>query len=152
MDFVTPLLGLIVPHLPALLNKAAEDVVGEGAKKAVFGAVPSGVKAIWAKLWPKVETDPDAKSAVDKVAIDPENAKRLTALEVAIEDLLTSLAKSDPEWVTELQVLLTDADAAAGGKTYGDVKARDIYGLAQGDRATQTFNFGTQPNQGNDAS
>ena len=96
MDFVTPLLGLLVPHLPALLNKAAEDVVGEGAKKAVFEVVPSGVKAIWAKLWPKVETDADAKSAADKVTIDPENAKRLTALEVAIEGLVKNL---EPKWI-----------------------------------------------------
>ena len=125
MDFVTPLLGLIVPHLPALLNKAAEDVVGEGAKKAVFGAVPSGVKAIWAKLWPKVETDPDAKSAADKVAIDPENAKRLTALEVAIEDLLTNLAKSEPEWVASFQDLLKSAEAEAIASTIVNVDGSD---------------------------
>ena len=36
MDFVTPLLGLLVPHLPALLNKAAEDVVGEGGEEGGF--------------------------------------------------------------------------------------------------------------------
>ena len=41
MDFVTPLLGLLVPHLPGLLRKAAEDVVGEGAKNVVFAAVPT---------------------------------------------------------------------------------------------------------------
>ncbi len=129
MDFVTPLLGLLVPHLPALLNKAAEDVVGEGAKKAVFEAVPSGVKAIWAKVWPKVETDPDAKSAADKVTIDPENAKRLTALEVAIEDLLTNLAKSEPGWVASLQDLLKSAETEAVASTIVNVDGTDNQAL-----------------------
>ncbi len=149
MDFLTPLLGLLVPHLLALLNKAAEDVVGEGAKKAVFEAVPVGVKALWAKLKPKVETDADARSAADKVAIDPENTKRLKVLEVAIEDLLTGLAKSEPEWVAGLQALLKDAEAETAVKTYGDVNARDVYGMQQGDGNNQAFNFGTIPNSGN---
>jgi hypothetical protein len=125
MDFVTPLLGLIVPHLPALLNKAAEDVVGKGAKKVAFAGVPAGVKAIWAKLLPKVETDPDAKSAADKVAIDPKNAKRLTALEVAIEDLLTNLAKSEPEWVASFQDLLKSAEAESIASTIVNVDGSD---------------------------
>ena len=129
MDFVTPLLGLLVLHLPALVKKAAEDVVGEGAKKAVFEVVPSGVKAIWAKLWPKVETDPDAKSAADKVTIDPENAKRLTALEVAIEDLLTNLAKSEPEWVASLQELLKSAETEAVANTIVNVDGTDNQAL-----------------------
>jgi hypothetical protein len=102
MDFVTPLLGLLVPHLPALLMKAAEDVVGEGAKKAVYEAVPGGVKAIWAKLKPKVEASPIVQSAVEKVAIEPANAKRVTALEMAIVDLLGELAKTEPALIGEL--------------------------------------------------
>ena len=125
MDFVTPLLGLLVPHLPALLNKAMEDVVGERAKKAVFEAVPAGVKALWAKVWPKVETDPDAKSAAQKVAIDPENAKRLTALEMAIEDLLTNLAKSEPEWMAGLQALMAEAEVEAVASTIVNVDGTD---------------------------
>jgi hypothetical protein len=102
VDFVTPLLALIVPHLPALLMKAAEDVVGEGAKKAVYEAVPGSVKAIWAKLKPKVEASPIVQSAVEKVAIEPGNAKRVTALEMAIEDLLGELAKTEPTLIREL--------------------------------------------------
>ena len=125
MDFVTPLLGLLVPHLPALLNKATEDVVGEGAKKVVFGAVPAGVAAIWAKVWPKVEKDPDAKSAAQKVAIDPENAKRLTALEMAIEDVLTNLATQEPEWMAGLQELMVEAEAEAVTTTIVNVDGTD---------------------------
>ena len=67
MDFVTPLLGLLVPHLPALVKKAAEDVAGEGAKKIAFAAVPAGVKAIWAKLWPKVEASAVAKESAKAI-------------------------------------------------------------------------------------
>jgi hypothetical protein len=125
MDFVTPLLGLLVPHLPALLMKAAEDVVGEGAKKAVYEAVPGGVKAIWAKLRPKVEASAIAQSAVEKVAIDPENAKRLTALEVAIEDLLAELAKTEPALIGELQTLLKAAQVESAASTVVNVNGTD---------------------------
>jgi hypothetical protein len=146
MDFVTPLLGLLVPHLPALLMKAAEDVVGEGAKKAVYEAVPSGVKAIWAKLKPKVEASPIVQSAVEKVAIEPANTKRVNALEMAIEDLLGELAQTEPTLIGELQELLKTAQAeSGGGKNAGTINAQNIYGLIQGDNAKLTQNFGTPP-------
>ena len=151
MDFVTPLLGLLVPHLPGLLKKAAEDVAGEGAKKAVFVAVPAGVKAIWEKLLPKVEKNPVAKASVAAVADQPEDQDSLEMLKLALKQVLQGIEKSEPELLDELKGLMEE-EKNSSGKTYGDVKARDIYGLAQGDRATQTFNFGTQPNQGNDAS
>ena len=101
----------------------------KGAKKAVFEAVPAGVRALWAKVWPKVwpkvETNPDAKSAAQKVAIDPENAKRLTALEMAIEDLLTNLAKSEPEWMAGLQALMAEAEVEAVASTIVNVDGTD---------------------------
>jgi hypothetical protein len=122
---VTPLLGLLVPHLPALLMKAAEDVVGEGAKKAVYEAVPGGVKAIWAKLKPKVEASPIVQSAVEKVAIEPANPKRVTALEVAIEDLLGELAKTEPTLIGELQELLKTAEAEVAASTIVNVSGTD---------------------------
>jgi hypothetical protein len=122
---VTPLLGLLVPHLPALLMKAAEDVVGEGAKKAVYEAVPGGVKAIWAKLKPKVEASPIVQSAVEKVAIEPANPKRVTALEVAIEDLLGELAKTEPTLIGELQELLKTAEAESTASTIVNVSGED---------------------------
>jgi hypothetical protein len=148
MDFVTPLLGLLVPHLPALLMKAAEDVVGEGAKKAVYEAVPGGVKAIWAKLRPKVEASAIAQSAVEKVAIDPENAKRLTALEVAIEDLLAELAKTEPALMAELQTLLKAAQVETAASTvvnvsgtdaqaFVNVTAKNVVGKVEGDATFQ---------------
>ena len=142
MDFVTPLLALLVPHLPALLNKATEDVVGEGAKKVVFGAVPAGVKAIWAKVWPKVEKDPDAKSAAQKVAIDPENTKRLTALEMAIEDVLTNLAKQEPEWMAGLQELMEQNKPEVAGGNSATVTAETIYSSVVGPNATVTQTIG----------
>jgi hypothetical protein len=125
MDFVTPLLGLIVPHLPALLMKATEAVVSEGAKKTVYQAVPDGVKAIWAKLRPKVEASPIVQSAVEKVAIEPTNAKRVTALEMAIEDLLGELAKTEPTLIGELQELLKTAEAEVAASTIVNVSGTD---------------------------
>jgi hypothetical protein len=141
---VTPLLGLLVPHLPALLMKAAEDVVGEGAKKAVYEAVPGGVKAIWAKLKPKVEASPIVQSAVEKVAIEPANPKRVTALEVAIEDLLGELAKTEPTLIGELQELLKTAEAESAASTivnvsgndaqaFVNVTAKNVVGKVEGD-------------------
>ena len=145
MDFVTPLLGLLVPHLPALVKKAAEDVAGEGAKKIAFAAVPAGVKAIWAKLWPKVEASAVAKESAKAIEADPEDQDSIEMLKLALKKMLKEIEKSEPELLGELKQLMEGEKSS--GKTYGDVKARDIYGLAQGDRATQTFNFGTQPNE-----
>jgi hypothetical protein len=147
MDFVTPLLGLIVPHLPGLLGKAAETVAGEGAKKAVFETVPDTVKAIWAKLKPKVEASPIAQSAIEKVAAEPENAKRVTALELAIEDLLTELAKTEPALIGELQELLKTAEAASRGSVgnSGTVTAGTIYSSVIGDGANVTQTIGLPP-------
>jgi mRNA interferase MazF len=102
----------------------------------VYEAVPDGVKAIWAKLKPKVEESPIAQSAAEKVAIAPDNAKRVTALELAIEDLLTELATKEPEWVASLQELLKIAEAeSATGKNAGTINAQTIYGVIQGDNA-----------------
>jgi hypothetical protein len=122
---ITPLLALVVPHLPALLMKGAEAVAGEAAKKAAFEAVPSGVRAIWAKLGPKVAADAGTAAAVEKVAIEPENAKRVTALEVAIEDLLGELAKTEPTLIGELQELLKTAQAESAASTVVNIDGTD---------------------------
>jgi CRISPR/Cas system-associated protein Csm6 len=148
MDFVTPLLGLLVPHLPALLMKAAEDVVGEGAKKAVYEAVPGGVKAIWAKLRPKVEASAIAKASADQVVAQPEDQDAQVMLRLALKKVLEDLAKTEPALMAELQALLTTAQQeAGGGKNAGTISAKAIYGLVQGDYAQLTQNFGTQPTE-----
>jgi hypothetical protein len=115
MDFVTPLLGLLVPHLPALLNKAAEDVVGEGAKKAVFEAVPAGVKVLWAKVWPKVETNAIAQGAAAAVAADPTDEDSAMMLKLALKKVLEEIEKSEPELLAQLKALMEEGDRSVEG-------------------------------------
>ncbi len=106
MDFVTPLLALVVPHLPALVKKAAEDVVGEGAKKMAFAAVPAGVKAIWAKLQPKVEASASAKESAAAIEADPKDEDSIEMLKLALKKVLQDIEKSEPELLAELKKLM----------------------------------------------
>ena len=129
MDFVTPLLGLLVPHLPALLNKAAEDVVGEGAKKAVFEVVPSGVKAIWAKLWPKVEASAVAKESAKAIEADPEDQDSIEMLKLALKKMLKEIEKSEPELLSELKQLMKSAETEAVASTIVNVDGTDNQAL-----------------------
>jgi hypothetical protein len=129
MDFVTPLLGLLVPYLPGLVKSAAEGVVGDGAKKVVFQAVPAGVRAIWEKLSPKVEADAIAQAAAVKVADEPDNAKRLTTLEMALEDLLKELVAKDPDLVADLQKLLAESQQESQASTIVNVDGTDNQAL-----------------------
>ncbi len=145
MDFVTPLLALVVPHLPALLNKAVEDVVGEGAKKAVFEAVPAGVKAIWNKLQPKVEASAAAKESAAAIALDPTDEDAATMLKLALKKVLVEIEKSEPELLAELKALMEgEAEAAAGGNS-ANVTAGTIYSSVVGDRANVTQTIGVPP-------
>jgi hypothetical protein len=145
MDFVTPLLGLLVPHLPALLNKAAEDVVGEGAKKVVFGAVPAGVKALWAKVWPKVETNTIAQGAADAVAADPTDEDSATMLKLALKKVLEEIEKSEPELLAQLKALMEgNQSSQESGKNAGTVTGT-IYSSVMGDRANVTQTIGVPP-------
>ncbi len=124
MDFVTPLLGLLVPHLPALLNKAAENVVGEGAKKAVFEVVPSGVKAIWAKLWPKVEASAVAKESAKAIEADPEDQDSIEMLKLALKKMLKEIEKSEPELLSELKQLMKSAETEAVASTIVNIDVK----------------------------
>ena len=142
MDFVTPLLALLVPHLPALLNKAAEDVVGEGAKKVVFGAVPKGVAAIWAKVWPKVEGNAVAKASADAVADQPGDEDAAMMLKLALKKVLEGIEKSDPEMLAQLKVLMVEETSQASAGNVATVTAGTIYSSVVGDGATVTQTFG----------
>lgn len=124
MDFVTPLLALVVPHLPALVKKATEEVVGEGAKKVAFAAVPAGVKAIWAKLWPKVEANTIAQASVQAIEADPEDQDSIEMLKLALKKMLGEIEKSEPELLAELKQLMA-GDAEKGASTIVNVDGTD---------------------------
>ena len=142
MDFVTPLLGLLAPHLPGLVTKAAEAVVGEGAKKAVFGAVPAGVKEIWTRLRPKIEADVMAKASAEAVAAQPEDEDSIVMLKLALKKMLVEIEKSDPKFLEELQKLgAADMPEASGGNS-ATVTAGTIYSSVVGPNATVTQTIG----------
>jgi hypothetical protein len=113
MSFVATFLALVGPHLPGLVTKAAEAVVDEGAKKAVFEAVPAGVRAVWARLVPKVAGNAIAQGAADAVAADPGDADSVEMLKLALKKLLTEIEKSEPGLLAELQGLMADGESTA---------------------------------------
>jgi CHASE3 domain sensor protein len=145
MEFVTLCLGLVVPHLPALLNKAAETVVGEGAKKAAFEAVPAGVKALWAKLLPKVETNTIAQGAAAAVAADPTDEDSATMLKLALKKVLQEIEQSEPELLAQLRALMEEEKTAEAGGNSATVMAGTIYSSVVGDGATVTQTIGVPP-------
>lgn len=145
MDFVTPLLGLIVPHLPALLNKAAEGVVGEGAKKVAFVAVPAGVKAIWEKVWPKVEASPIANASAKAIEADPEDQDSIEMLKLALKKVLKEIETSEPKLLGELKTLMEGDSVQASAGNSATVTAETIYSSVVGDRANVTQTIGVPP-------
>jgi hypothetical protein len=145
MSIVATLLTMIAPHLPGLLAKAAEDVVGEGAKKAVFEAVPAGVRAIWAKLRPKVAGNAIAQGAADAVAADPADADSVEMLRLALKKLLAEIEKSEPELLAELKGLMAAETPKPAGGNAATVTAETIYSSVVGDGANVTQTIGVPP-------
>jgi hypothetical protein len=145
MSFVATFLAFVGPHLPGLVTKAAEAVVDEGAKKAVFEAVPAGVRAVWARLVPKVARNAIAQGAADAVAADPGDADSVEMLKLALKKLLTEIEKSEPGLLAELQGLMAaDVPKAAGGNA-ATVTAETIYSSVVGDGANVTQTIGVPP-------
>lgn len=101
------LLQILTPALPFLVKVGGKASEGVGQK--IGEDVWAKAKAIWSKLSPKVDADPAAKKAVEKVANDLENADRLTAAKLALQDLL----EEHPDLAKELAELLNDAPTQA---------------------------------------
>lgn len=80
------LTAFLAPFLPYLLQ-AGEKVAEEAGKKLGAEAWEQ-VKALWAKLKPKVEAKPAAQEAVQDLAANPQNEKAQTALQWQLEKLL----------------------------------------------------------------
>lgn len=96
---ITLLMQILTPALPILQmvgNKATESA----AQKAGGDLW----EKVWKKLSPKVEADAAAKKAIEKAAKEPENADRLSALKMALQDLL----EEHPDLAKELAELVKD--------------------------------------------
>jgi hypothetical protein len=145
MSFVATFLALVGPHFPGLVTKAAEAVVDEGAKKAVFEAVPAGVRAVWARLVPKVAGNAIAQGAADAVAADPGDADSVEMLKLALKKLLAEIEKSEPGLLAELQGLMAAETPKAAGGNAATVTAETIYSSVVGDGANVTQTIGVPP-------
>lgn len=97
----------LAPCLPYLL-KFGEKAGEEAAKR--FGAdVWEQAKAIWAKIWPKVEASPAAKEAVSDAASMGDDEDALASLRLQIKKLLTQ----DSGLAREIAVLLEEGQRAS---------------------------------------
>ncbi|WP_375467947.1 hypothetical protein [uncultured Nostoc sp.] len=88
------LVKFLAPCLPFLLNVGNKAV--EGASQKVGEDVWNKAKAIWAKLYPKVEAKEAAKEAATDVAQKPEDEDLQTSLRVQLKKILeadTALAE-----------------------------------------------------------
>ena len=88
------LVKFLAPCLPYLLNVGNKAV--EGASQKVGEDVWNKAKAIWAKLYPKVEAKEAAKEAATDVAQKPEDEDLQASLRVQLKKILeadTALAE-----------------------------------------------------------
>ncbi len=76
----------LLPVLP-YLNKPGEKAVEEIGKK-IGGEVWEGAKALWAKLFPKIEAKPALLDAVQHAALPSASEDDKTVLRVQIQRLL----------------------------------------------------------------
>ncbi|MHC5732269.1 MAG: hypothetical protein ACYTXY_51075, partial [Nostoc sp.] len=88
------LVKFLAPYLPFLLNVGNKAV--EGASKKVGEDVWIKAKAIWDKLYPKVEAKQAAKEAATDVAQKPDDEDLQASLRVQLKKILeadTALAE-----------------------------------------------------------
>lgn len=93
MDPAT-LTAFLAPFLPTLLNLGAKAAAGVAAKAGETAGTKltedafNKAKAIWEKLFPKVEAKEDAKIAAEQVAAKPDSTARQAVLQEELESLL----------------------------------------------------------------
>jgi len=105
---LTKLLAPFLPYLLKLGDKAAEE-----AAKKLGGDAWEKVKAIWAKLHPKVEAKPSASEAVLDVAQAPDDEDAIATL----RQQLKKLFKEDPTLKSEVSHLLEAAKQTEVGNS-----------------------------------
>jgi transketolase len=109
MDILT-LTAFLTPYLPFLLklgDKAAETAAEKFGEDAWNKA-----KAVWEKLFPKVEAKQDAKIAAEQVAAKPDSSARQAVFQEELETLL----KENPDLAKAIaQILAEDAPDGTPG-------------------------------------
>ncbi|MCX7109592.1 MAG: left-handed beta-roll domain-containing protein [Proteobacteria bacterium] len=105
----TAITAALAPALPYLL-KGTEEAAKEAGKK-LGSAVWDQCAKLWELLRPKVETNPSASKALERIVNQPERKEIQTAFQVEIEDIL----QSHPHLLAQLSELLK---AAGNTQTY----------------------------------
>jgi len=114
MDPVT-LTAFLAPFLPALMKlgtKALEGAATKAGETTGTKLTENGLnkaKAIWEKLFPKVEVKEAAKEAAEDVAKSPDDADSQAALRVQLKKIL----EADPDLAEAIAHILA-ADAPDG--------------------------------------
>lgn len=84
---VLALTAFLAPCLPFLLEKVGAPALEEAASKLGEDTLEKA-KAIWGKLWPKVESTTAAKMAAEKLANKPNSEAWKEALQEELESIL----------------------------------------------------------------
>lgn len=105
---IEPLARFLTPCLPFLLkldNKASEESVEKVGEDTRVKA-----QAIWAKLYPQVETREEARGAITDAATNPGYASS----QVVLREQLAKILESDPKLATEISQMLEEAQTTRG--------------------------------------
>jgi hypothetical protein len=97
---LTPFLLQLLPYLQKgakIVGEEALKVLNEEGRKSISDSA----KALWRKLWPKIESDPAAAATVEKAAAAPTDQRIQPALELQLESLL-----GDEKFRAEIAALL----------------------------------------------
>ena len=109
MDVAT-LTAFLAPFLPFLVKKVGAPAL-DGAVSKLGEDTWERAKAIWLKLWPKVESDAAAKMAVEKLANKPDSE----AWKEALQEELEAILQKDEALAEALAEIFQEIDPAAKG-------------------------------------
>lgn len=126
--FTNDLTTYLIPALPYLV-KVGEGAVTETGKKLLGGAWDS-TKALWDRVWTKVETKPAALEAAQDLSAAANDPDLQGAWRTQLKKLLTD----DPNFATEVEQLFNKAKeafgsqvtATHGGNAFGDNASGNI--------------------------
>ena len=111
MDLAT-LTAFLAPCLPFLVKKVGEPAL-DGAVSKLGEETWERAKAIWLKLWPKVESDAAAKMAAEKLANKPDSE----AWKEALQEELAAILQKDAA-LTEAIAEILQTKPAGGSSNY----------------------------------
>jgi len=131
---IAVLTTFLAPFLPSLMklgNKAAEAAAGKFGEDGWNKA-----KAVWEKLYPKVEAKEEAKVAVQQVVAKPESEARQLVLREELETLL----KENPDLEAAITQIMESDAPASSSVTNIDLQGQNTQ--TAGDNAKQIGQIG----------